>query len=178
VRGSRAAAPRRSDRTPQAYGAWSVRRSPAPARPVTAAPGRATPSREQPGCRPRGRAEGARASVESGTVRSRGTRRPARGSPRSGPRLPARRPSDPAARQAPARSRSLQAARPRLRLPRGQTAESDRGAGPTYRADGRKSRPVRFCSRMWADQPATLEQANIAGASGGGISATSRTIAE
>jgi hypothetical protein len=59
-----------------------------------------------------------------------------------------------------------------------QTVESDRGAGPTYRADGRKRRPVRFCSRMCADQPATREQANIAGAKGGGISATSRTIAE
>ena len=29
-----------------------------------------------------------------------------------------------------------------------QCVESDRGAGPTYRADGRISRPVRFCSRM------------------------------
>jgi hypothetical protein len=37
--------------------------------------------------------------------------------------------------------------------------------------------PVRFCSRMCADQPATREHANIAGASGGGISATSRTSA-
>ncbi len=55
---------------------------------------------------------------------------------------------------------------------------SERGAGPTYRAEGRKSRPVRFCSRMCADQPATREQANIAGASGGGISATSSTTAE
>src|SRR5204862_424110 len=34
------------------------------------------------------------------------------------------------------------------------TAARLRGAGPTYRADGRKSRPVRFCSRMWADHPA------------------------
>ena len=40
---------------------------------------------------------------------------------------------------------------------------SDRGAGPTYLADGRKRRPVFFCSRMCADQPATREQANIAG---------------
>src|SRR5436853_5421346 len=31
----------------------------------------------------------------------------------------------------------------------------------------RSSRPVRFCSRMCADQPATREQANIAGARGG-----------
>ena len=46
------------------------------------------------------------------------------------------------------------------------------------RALGRKRRPVFFCSRMWADQPATREQANIAGASGGGISATSSTTAE
>jgi hypothetical protein len=59
-----------------------------------------------------------------------------------------------------------------------RSPSSDRGAGPTYRADGRNRRPVRFCSRMWADQPATREQANIAGAIGGGISATSRTTAE
>src|SRR5947208_2581804 len=59
-----------------------------------------------------------------------------------------------------------------------QTEASDRSDGPTYSAEGRKSRPVRFCSRMCADQPATREHANIAGASGGGISATSRTIAE
>src|SRR4029079_9694701 len=59
-----------------------------------------------------------------------------------------------------------------------QTAESERDAGPTYRAEGLKRRPVRFCSRMCAAQQATREQANIAGASGGGISATSSTIAE
>jgi hypothetical protein len=59
-----------------------------------------------------------------------------------------------------------------------QTDSSDRAPGPTYFAEGRKSRPVRFCSRMCADHPATREQANIAGASGGGISATSRTSAE
>ena len=47
-----------------------------------------------------------------------------------------------------------------------------------YVADGRNRRPVRFCSRMCADQPATREQANIAGASGGGTSAMSRTTAE
>src|SRR5207249_2715750 len=35
-----------------------------------------------------------------------------------------------------------------------QTDVSDRSEGPTYSADGRKSRPVRFCSRMCADQPA------------------------
>ncbi len=55
---------------------------------------------------------------------------------------------------------------------------NERGAGPTYRADGRKSLPFFFCSRMCADQPATREHANIAGASGGGISATSSTTAE
>jgi hypothetical protein len=55
---------------------------------------------------------------------------------------------------------------------------NERGAGPTYRADGRNSFPVFFCSRMCADQPATREHANIAGASGGGISATSSTTAE
>src|SRR4029453_7831018 len=32
----------------------------------------------------------------------------------------------------------------------GQCVASERGAGPTYRADGRNRRPVRFCSRMWA----------------------------
>ena len=58
------------------------------------------------------------------------------------------------------------------------TAVRERAAGPTYVADGRKSRPVRFCSRMCADQPATREHANIAGASGGGISAMSSTTAE
>jgi hypothetical protein len=55
---------------------------------------------------------------------------------------------------------------------------NDRGAGPTYRAEGRNRRPVRFCSRMCADQPATREQANIAGASGGGILAISSRTAE
>jgi hypothetical protein len=55
---------------------------------------------------------------------------------------------------------------------------NERGAGPTYRADGRKSFPVLFCSRMCADQPATREHANMAGASGGGISATSSRTAE
>src|SRR5207344_3294997 len=58
------------------------------------------------------------------------------------------------------------------------TEASDRSAGPTYSADGRKSLPVRFCSRMCADQPATREHANIAGASAGGISAMSSTTAE
>src|ERR671936_108727 len=61
---------------------------------------------------------------------------------------------------------------------RQETGCNEREAGPMYRADGRKRRPVRFCSRMCADQPATREQPNIAGASGGGISATSSTIAE
>src|SRR4029079_2599074 len=59
-----------------------------------------------------------------------------------------------------------------------QASSSERGAEPTYRAFGRKSFPVRFCSRMCADQPATREQANIAGASGGGTSAMSSTRAE
>src|SRR4029078_12777540 len=58
---------------------------------------------------------------------------------------------------------------------RQETDWSERVAAPTSRADGRKSRPVRFCSRMCADQPATREQANMAGASRGGISAASRT---
>src|SRR5439155_26970350 len=58
-----------------------------------------------------------------------------------------------------------------------QTDVSERSAGPTYSAEGRNSRPVRFCSRMCADHPATREQANIAGASAGGICATSSTIA-
>ncbi len=55
---------------------------------------------------------------------------------------------------------------------------SERGAGPTYCADGRNSRPVLFCSKMCADQPATREHANIAGASAGGMLATSSTTAE
>src|SRR6476620_3524887 len=59
-----------------------------------------------------------------------------------------------------------------------QTAENDRAAGPTYRADGRTSRLRRFCSRMCADHPAVREHANIAGASCGGTSATSRTTAD
>ena len=59
-----------------------------------------------------------------------------------------------------------------------ETVSRDRLGGPTYRADGRNRRPVRFCSRMCADQPATREHANMAGASGGGISATSSTRAE
>ena len=58
------------------------------------------------------------------------------------------------------------------------TVERERAPGPTYRADGRISRPSRFCSRMCADQPAVRESANIAGASGGGISATSSTTAD
>jgi len=45
-------------------------------------------------------------------------------------------------------------------------------------ADGRTSLPSRFCSRMCADQPAVREHANIAGASCGGTSATSRTTAD
>ena len=63
-------------------------------------------------------------------------------------------------------------------LGQGHTEARDRSAGPMYWADGLNRRPVRFCSRICADQPATREQANIAGASGGGISATSSTIAE
>src|SRR5205085_8116285 len=60
-------------------------------------------------------------------------------------------------------------------LGQGHTEARDRSAGPMYWAEGLNSRPVRFCSRMCADQPATREHANIAGASGGGISATSST---
>ena len=55
---------------------------------------------------------------------------------------------------------------------------SDRSAGPMYRADGRNKRPVFFCSRMCADQPPTLEQANMAGARAGEIPAMSSTTAE
>src|SRR4029453_14007224 len=54
----------------------------------------------------------------------------------------------------------------------------ERGAGPTYLADGRMSRPVRICSRMCADQPATRAHAKSAGKSGGGMSAMSRTTAD
>ena len=56
--------------------------------------------------------------------------------------------------------------------------EAGRAPGPTYRADGRTSRFSFFCSRMCADQPAVREQANIAGASSGGIPATSSTTAD
>ena len=56
--------------------------------------------------------------------------------------------------------------------------EAGRGPGPTYFADGRTRRFSFFCSRMCADQPAVREQANIAGASCGGTSATSRTTAD
>jgi hypothetical protein len=59
-----------------------------------------------------------------------------------------------------------------------KTDWSDRAGGPTYFAAGRTSTPSRFCSRMCADQPAVREHANIAGASDGGISATSSTIAD
>ena len=53
-----------------------------------------------------------------------------------------------------------------------------RAPGPTYFALGRTRTPSFFCSRTCADQPAVREHANIAGASGGGISATSSTIAD
>ena len=138
------------------------------ARRARAAPARAAPSRGRPGSRPRARAAGARSSGGSGTARSRGRRRPARGSRPSAPPARARRPSR--ARRS-ASSRSLpcfasSSARAAASASVTPTA-SDRSAGPTYSADGRNSRPVRFCSRMCADQPATREHANIAGASGG-----------
>ena len=47
-----------------------------------------------------------------------------------------------------------------------------------YFAVGRISRPSRFCSRMWADQPATRAQVNIGVNSSGGTSASSSTTAD
>ena len=44
-------------------------------------------------------------------------------------------------------------------------------------AEGRISRPVRFCSRMWADQPAVRAQVNIEVNMFAGTSAKSSTIA-
>ena len=71
------------------------------------------------------------------------------------------------ARRAPAPSPPRRARRP-ARRPR-RASRRDRierprtlGARRSART-GRNSRPVRFCSRMCADQPATREQANIAG---------------
>ena len=46
-----------------------------------------------------------------------------------------------------------------------------------YSAEGRISRPVRFCSRMWALHPAVRAQVNIEVNMGGGTSAKSSTIA-
>src|SRR6266542_2112639 len=67
-----------------------------------------------------------------------------------------------------------------LRLLQGRhqrRSASRRSAGPTYRALGRISRPVDFCSTMWADQPAVRAQAKSAGVTAAGISASSSTIA-
>ena len=63
---------------------------------------------------------------------------------------------------------------------RGQLADrGDRALpGPMYWAEGRINRPVRFSSSMCAAQPATREQANMAGVRSGGTSARSRTTAE
>src|SRR3954447_19683739 len=69
----------------------------------------------------------------------------------------------------------------RVRFHRGfgerQAPARECAGGPTYRADGRISLPVRCCSRMCADQPATRAQPNMAGYIGGGMFATSRTTA-
>src|SRR5215207_3531248 len=59
-----------------------------------------------------------------------------------------------------------------------QTADSSRGSGPTYFADGRISRFSRFCSRMCAAQPAVRAQVNMLVNSGAGTSAWSSTTAE
>jgi hypothetical protein len=58
------------------------------------------------------------------------------------------------------------------------TEAIERCPGPTYCAEGLINRPVRFSSRMCAAQPATREQANMAGVRSGGTSARSRTTAE
>ena len=50
--------------------------------------------------------------------------------------------------------------------------------GPTYLAVGRISLPSRFCSMMWADQPAVRAQVNIGVNSSGGTSAKSSTTAD
>ncbi len=60
-------------------------------------------------------------------------------------------------------------ARDRGRLP--HTSESWRGPGPMYLAVGRISRASRFCSRMWADQPAVRAHTNSGVNSAGGTSA-------
>jgi hypothetical protein len=52
-----------------------------------------------------------------------------------------------------------------------------RVGGPMYRAAGRTSRPVRFCSRMWAAQPAVRAQVNIEVNMCAGTWAKSRMIA-
>jgi len=46
-----------------------------------------------------------------------------------------------------------------------------------YRAAGRTRRPVRFCSRMWAAQPAVRAQVNIEVNMCAGTSAKSSTMA-
>ena len=56
--------------------------------------------------------------------------------------------------------------------------DSGRGGGPTYLAVGRISRPSRFCSMMWADQPAVRAHVNIGVNSSGGTSAKSSTTAD
>src|SRR6185503_14171115 len=58
------------------------------------------------------------------------------------------------------------------------TSDTGRGPGPTYFALGRTSRPVAFCSRMCALQPAVREHANIDVNMCGGTSAKSRTTAD
>src|SRR5690606_19644166 len=57
------------------------------------------------------------------------------------------------------------------------TSDSGREAGPTYLALGRTSRPVRFCSRMCAAQPAVRAQVNIEVNMWAGTSAKSSTTA-
>src|SRR5690625_4005916 len=52
-----------------------------------------------------------------------------------------------------------------------------RASGPTYWADGRTNRPVHFCSRTCADQPAVRAQVNMAGIIGVGTPAKSRITA-
>src|SRR5581483_1927640 len=67
----------------------------------------------------------------------------------------------------------------RVQLSFGQRKSSrGRGPWPTYLAVGRMSRPSRFCSRMWADQPAVRAHVNIDVNSSGGTSAKSSTTAD
>ena len=98
-------------------------------------------------------------------------------------RAPTPRARRPIRRAAATSSRSLpsprRARRPAPQRPRASLIgrRSCAAAGRCSAPTGRISRPVRFCSRMCADQPATRAQPNMAGVRSAGISATSSTTA-